>query len=130
MRSTPCAEPSSIFTSSIRCSVTLCCSAWRPASSRWRSVTSRKPDGAKAARARHFDWPGWLFIAGLLVCVQWLPPDTSLAEVRRNGMLRVCMPPTYPPLVTGEPQRPGLEVELLRQVADRLGVQLAVTSRS
>jgi polar amino acid transport system substrate-binding protein/cystine transport system substrate-binding protein/membrane-bound lytic murein transglycosylase F len=93
-------------------------------------VTSRRPDTARAARARSFDWAGWLFIAGLLVAVQWLPPDTSLSEVRRNGTLRVCMPPTYPPLVTGDPRRPGLEVELLRQVADRLGVQLAITSRS
>jgi ABC-2 type transport system permease protein len=60
----------------------------------------------------------------VLVAVDLLPPDTSLAELKRVGALRVCVPPVYPPLVTGDSSAPGLDIELLRAVADRLGVGL------
>ena len=42
-------------------------------------------------------------VFGLLGAVYLLPPDTSLRQVRAAGALRVCLPPSYPPLVTGDP---------------------------
>src|SRR5262249_62254345 len=45
----------------------------------------------------------YALIFGLLAGVYALPSDTSLAEVRKATILRACMPPTYPPLVTGDP---------------------------
>jgi len=66
-------------------------------------------------------------IFGLLAGVYVLPPDTSLSEVRKGGVLRACMPPSYPPLVTGDPAAPGIDVELLQAMAKRLGTKLVVT---
>ena len=57
-----------------------------------------------------------------------LPPDTSLSEVRKAGLLRACMPPDYPPLVTGNRDAPGIDVELLQALAAKLGVNLVITS--
>jgi ABC-type amino acid transport substrate-binding protein len=65
-------------------------------------------------------------IFGLLAGVYALPPDTSLSEVRKSGLLRVCMPPSYPPLVTGNPEAPGIDVELVQAMARKLGVRLVV----
>ena len=65
-------------------------------------------------------------VLALLIAVGLLPPDTSLREVQKVATLRACVPPSYPPLVTGDPERPGLDVELLRAVASRLGVSLAL----
>ena len=65
---------------------------------------------------------------GLLGAVYALPPDTSLSEVRKAGVLRACMPPNYPPLVTGDRDAPGIDVELLRAVAREMGVELAITT--
>jgi polar amino acid transport system substrate-binding protein/cystine transport system substrate-binding protein/membrane-bound lytic murein transglycosylase F len=62
-------------------------------------------------------------IFGLLAGVYLLPPDTSLSEVRKAGVLRACMPPSYPPLVTGEHDAPGIDVELLQALAKGLGVK-------
>ena len=56
-------------------------------------------------------------VFGLLGAVYLLPPDTALQQVRAAGALRVCLPPSYPPLVTGDPSAPGIDVELLQ--ADR-----------
>lgn len=67
---------------------------------------------------------------GLLACVYLLPPDTSLAEVRRAGVLRVCVPEVQPPLITGNSERPGFEVELLQALAQDLGVRLAFNVNS
>ena len=36
----------------------------------------------------------YALIFGLLAGVYALPPDTSLSEVRKSGLLRVCMPPS------------------------------------
>ena len=69
----------------------------------------------------------YLLIFGLLAGVYALPPDTSLAEVRKSGLLRVCMPPSYPPLVTGNPQAPGIDVELVSALAKKLGLRLVVS---
>jgi polar amino acid transport system substrate-binding protein/cystine transport system substrate-binding protein/membrane-bound lytic murein transglycosylase F len=67
-------------------------------------------------------------VFGLLGAVYLLPPDTALREVRTAGTLRACLPPTYPPLVTGDPAAPGVDVELLRAIAANLGVSLAIVS--
>src|SRR5438874_3246608 len=68
----------------------------------------------------------YALIFGLLAGVYALPPDTSLSEVRKSGLLRVCMPPSYPPLVTGNPEAPGIDVELVQAMARKLGVRLVV----
>jgi ABC-type amino acid transport substrate-binding protein len=69
-------------------------------------------------------------VFGLLSAVYLLPPDTSLREVQAAGTLRVCLPPSYPPLVTGNAAAPGMDVELLRAVAAELGVRLVVVTNS
>ncbi|MBK8082689.1 MAG: transporter substrate-binding domain-containing protein [Devosia sp.] len=48
--------------------------------------------------------------------------------MRRIGRLTVCMPPEYPPLVTGDAQAPGFDVELVGEVARRMGVGLTIQS--
>lgn len=53
-------------------------------------------------------------VFGLLGAVYLLPPDTALRQVRAAGTLRVCLPPYYPPLVTGDQAKPGIDVDLLR----------------
>ena len=63
-------------------------------------------------------------VVGLLGAVSLLPPDTSLQQVRNAGVLRVCLPDAYPPLVTAEPASPGIDVELLQSVAADLGLTL------
>lgn len=70
------------------------------------------------------DVVSFLGVFGLLGAVYLLPPDTSLREVRAAGTLRVCLPPSYPPLVTGDPAAPGIDVELLQAIARKLGVNL------
>jgi polar amino acid transport system substrate-binding protein/cystine transport system substrate-binding protein/membrane-bound lytic murein transglycosylase F len=65
-------------------------------------------------------------VLALLLAVTFLPPDTSLREVQAAATLRVCVPPSYPPLVTGDASQPGMDIELLQAVAARLGVQLSL----
>ncbi|HET7883673.1 MAG TPA: transporter substrate-binding domain-containing protein, partial [Acetobacteraceae bacterium] len=48
--------------------------------------------------------------------------------MRAAGVLRACMPPAYPPLVTGDPAAPGIDVDLLRHIANDLGVRLAIVA--
>jgi len=69
----------------------------------------------------------YLMIFGLLAGVYLLPADTSLSEVRRAGLLRACMPPVYPPLVTADPAAPGIDVELLRALAEKLTLKFAIS---
>ena len=71
-----------------------------------------------------------LLVLSLLGAVYLLDPDTSLQEVRKSGALRLCLPASYPPLVTGIADKPGIDVELLQAIAGDLGVKLAVTSNS
>lgn len=73
------------------------------------------------------DLGGLLVVVALMLLVTLLPPDTSLREVEATGALRVCLPASYPPLVTGDPARPGIDVEILRAIADRMGAALLVT---
>jgi polar amino acid transport system substrate-binding protein/cystine transport system substrate-binding protein/membrane-bound lytic murein transglycosylase F len=70
----------------------------------------------------------YVLIFGLLAAVNLLPPDTSLAEVRAAGVLRACLPSVYPPLVTGDPVAPGIDIELLRELAKGMDLRLAVSS--
>lgn len=72
------------------------------------------------------DFGGIGFVLALLLAVTLLPPDTSLSEVRGSA-LRACVPTVYPPLVTGDPERPGIDIELLREVARRIGVSLVLS---
>jgi ABC-type amino acid transport substrate-binding protein len=69
-------------------------------------------------------------IAALFGAVYLLPPDTSLAEVKRAGALGVCAPTLYPPLVTGKPDAPGFDVEFVQAIAARLGVKLVVNANA
>jgi polar amino acid transport system substrate-binding protein len=69
----------------------------------------------------------YVAIFGLLAGVYLLPPDTSLSEMRKAGVLRACMPPDYPPLVTGNHDAPGIDVELLQALAKRMSVKLVVS---
>ncbi len=69
-------------------------------------------------------------VFGLLAAVYLLPPDTSLREVRAAGTLRVCLPPVYPPLVTGDPAAPGIDIELAQNIAADLGVRFVTVSNA
>jgi ABC-type amino acid transport substrate-binding protein len=69
-------------------------------------------------------WLSYLFIFAPLAAVYLLPPDTSLGEVRRGGVLRACVPFRYPPLVTDDPAAPGIDIEVLRALAQNLGLRL------
>jgi ABC-type amino acid transport substrate-binding protein len=65
----------------------------------------------------------------VLFTLSFLPPDSSLADVQKSGILRVCLPDSLPPLVTKDPSQPGYDVELLQQVAADLGVRLLINTR-
>jgi polar amino acid transport system substrate-binding protein/cystine transport system substrate-binding protein/membrane-bound lytic murein transglycosylase F len=69
-------------------------------------------------------------IFGLLLAVYLLPPDTSLAQVQRVGVLRVCIPDRYPPLVTRDSAMPGIDIELLQAVANDMGLRLSLNTNS
>ena len=66
----------------------------------------------------------------LLFAVSFLPPDTSLADRRRAGVLKLCVPPSYPPLVSGDPTKPGFDVELVSAIATQMGLKLLVNTVS
>ncbi len=68
-----------------------------------------------------------LAVLGLVLGVSFLPPDTSLQLIRESGTLRVCVPPSYPPLVNsvGDPDAPGYDIELIREIADRLDLRVS-----
>lgn len=72
------------------------------------------------------DFGAVALVLALLLAVNFLPPDTSLKEVRAVATLRACVPPVYPPLVTGDAGRPGIDIELLGAVADHIGVDLTL----
>jgi ABC-type amino acid transport substrate-binding protein len=72
----------------------------------------------------------YVLIFGLLLAVNFLPPDTSLGEMRAAGVLRACVPASYPPLITGNAAAPGIDIELLRDLAKAMDVQLAVSTNA
>lgn len=89
------------------------------------AVQSKGPK--RATRPRWLGDVGTLVVIfGLLGSVYLLPTDSSFAELEKAGRLNVCMPPLYPPLVTGDPAEPGFDVELLGLIAQRLHVTLNV----
>jgi ABC-type amino acid transport substrate-binding protein len=65
-------------------------------------------------------------VAALLAAVSYLPPDTSLQDRQRDGVLKVCVPASYPPLITGDPARPGFDAELADAIAKKLRLKLAL----
>src|SRR5690606_35250159 len=69
-------------------------------------------------------------ILGLFGAVYFLPPDSALSEIERTGVVRVCVPPEYPPLVTGNAEEPGLDVELVRLLAERLDLRLQLVTNA
>lgn len=62
----------------------------------------------------------------VLLGISLLPTDTSLREAQRSGALSVCLPDRLAPLVTGDAARPGIEVELLQEIAAELGLRLNI----
>lgn len=66
----------------------------------------------------------------LIAAVGFLPPDMSLAEIDRRGRINVCMPVGYDPLVTGDVNAPGFEVELVREIAARAGWTIGIVSNA
>jgi polar amino acid transport system substrate-binding protein/cystine transport system substrate-binding protein/membrane-bound lytic murein transglycosylase F len=73
------------------------------------------------------NWIVPLALIGAYVAVGALPPDTSLSEVRKSGILRVCVPSRYPPLVTGDENAPGYDIQLVAAIASELGVRLSLS---
>lgn len=69
---------------------------------------------------------GLLFIPALLLAVYLLPPDTSFSQVKELGVLRVCLPDSYPPLVMVGDSPPGIDVEVLQAIAEKLEVRLSL----
>src|SRR3954470_11646646 len=65
-----------------------------------------------------------LLVLTPLAAIYLLPPDTSLAEARKGGALRACVPERYAPLVTGDAAKPGIEIEVLQALADALDLRL------
>lgn len=63
-----------------------------------------------------------------LTAVSFLPADTSLKERRDAGFIKLCVPPAFPPLVTGNPEAPGYDIELMQMIADRMGLRLVVNT--
>lgn len=59
-------------------------------------------------------------IAALLTGLGFLPPDTSLADRQRQGVLRFCVGDAASPLIAGE----GPELLLMRAAADAMGLRL------
>jgi len=62
------------------------------------------------------------FLVALLGAVYALPPDRSFADVRDAGVLKACVPPLYPPLVTADAGAPGIDIDLVKAIAAELGV--------
>src|SRR5437868_3234375 len=69
---------------------------------------------------------GLAIVFALMLLVTFLPPDTSLSEVQADHALRACVPTTYPPLVTGDPAKPGIDIDILHAIADSIGVELVL----
>lgn len=93
-----------------------------------RPVRSRAADPAR--KRLRSDLIAFGFVAALLVGVTFLPPDTTLSEVRSSGVLRVCVPDSFPPLVTGIADRPGIDLELLAEAARALDVRVLTVTNS
>ncbi|MBX3143638.1 MAG: transporter substrate-binding domain-containing protein [Trueperaceae bacterium] len=80
----------------------------------------------KATKRRLGDFFVLLGLVAVLVLASYLPPDTSRTDLQRLGVIWACVPTDYPPLVTSDADAPGIDIELLRAVADELGLRLAL----
>lgn len=67
-----------------------------------------------------------LVLALALIAANFLPPDTTLKQVRQGGVLSVCVPQNYPPLAMPQASPPGIDVELAGLIAERMGLKLSV----
>jgi len=67
-------------------------------------------------------------VAALFAVLYLLPADTSLSQVRQAGILRLCVPTLYPPLVTSKVDAPGLDIEFAQAIAGRLEVRLVINT--
>ena len=76
------------------------------------------------------DLAGIVAVLVLFAGIYLLPADTSLSELERTGYIRACVPQNYPPLAQPNADLPGFEIELLRDVADRLGVRLVLNTNA
>lgn len=63
-------------------------------------------------------------VIGLMAAVSLLPPDTALKEVQDGGILRACVPVSNAPLVIENGEKAGIDIEILHQIADDLGLRL------
>ncbi len=54
-----------------------------------------------------------------------LQPDTSLQLVQEAGVLRVCVPQSFPPLVNDNRTNPGFDISILEEIAKRSGLRLS-----
>lgn len=71
-----------------------------------------------------------LGVGGFLVLRQ-LPPDNSLALIRQDKVLNVCVPPDLPPyLSASDGTGQGSEAELVRRLARRIGVDVGWSLQS
>jgi polar amino acid transport system substrate-binding protein/cystine transport system substrate-binding protein/membrane-bound lytic murein transglycosylase F len=71
----------------------------------------------------------WIIIGvALLSAVYLLPPDTSLAQITAAGTLTACVPAERPPLVTGDPTAPGVDIDILAGIAQAIGVPLRLNT--
>lgn len=91
---------------------------------------TRRPTADPARQRRRSDLIAFGLVAALLFGVTFLPPDTTLAQVRESGVLRVCVPDSFPPLVTGNVERPGIDLELLAEAARALDVRLLTVTNT
>lgn len=62
----------------------------------------------------------------LLSAATFLPPDTSLGDRQKSGVLKLCVPQSFPPLVTEDAAAPGYDVELTGAIAEKMGLRLQV----
>lgn len=65
-------------------------------------------------------------VVALLFSLSFLPPDTSLADREKSGVLKLCVPTSFPPLVTNDPAAPGYDIELSQAVAEALHLKLLI----
>ena len=63
-------------------------------------------------------------IALLLFGLSYLPPDTSLRDRERQGVLRFCVPDRDSALIGSDTNQPGYELALMQSVAQELNLRL------
>jgi polar amino acid transport system substrate-binding protein len=66
----------------------------------------------------------------ILFGVSFLPSDESFQEIQQAKRLTVCAPRDMAPLVTRDREKPGFEIELLREAATRMGLTISVTQNA